>query len=87
MCYFHRPSELTRRQFIHEGLTVSAAVMGALPITIDRQKTTTSVSPDMSNIDIAKAAGSWIDTAGVVTESGLTWLADPMDPASTGNTL
>ena len=72
MCYFHRPSELTRRQFIYDGLTVSAAVMGALPITIDRRKTTTSVSPDTSNIDIARAAGSWIDTARVVTESGLT---------------
>ena len=87
MCYLNQSSEPTRRQFIRDGLSVSAAILGAVPTTLEWCKTAASVSPDMSNIDIARAAGRWIESAKVVTDTGVTWLADPADPESAGMTL
>ena len=87
MCYLHQSSEPTRRQFIRDGLSVSAAIIGAVPTTIEWCKAAASVSPNMSNIDIARAAGRWIESAKVVTDTGVTWLADPTDPESAGTTL
>jgi len=87
MCCLNHSSEPTRRQFIRDGLSVSAAVMSVLPATFDWRKTSASVSPNKSNIDVARAAARWIETAKIATDSGVTWLADPTDPESVGTTL
>ncbi|UCD24344.1 MAG: hypothetical protein JSW51_00035 [Gemmatimonadota bacterium] len=87
MCHFLGSSELTRRQFIHGGLTMSAAVMGALPDGLEGRTKTSAVNQSMSNIDVARATSRWIEAAKATTEDGIFWLADPMDPDSAGMSL
>ena len=48
MCYLHQSSEPTRRQFIRDGLSVSAAIIGAVPTPLEWCKAATSVSLNMS---------------------------------------
>src|SRR5688500_19064176 len=80
MCSSDDPSALTRRDLLRSAL--GAAVLGLAPRTLaalERRSTTRAAGPYR---DAALAAARWLQASRLVTEHGVTWPADPRDPAT-----
>ena len=95
-CVHHAtlPSTLTRREMLGVGLGAVAG-MFALPTALIAasdsgfQARTTDVfgAGTRPDIDIAVRAARWIRTARIETPNGISWPADPVQPASVGTDL
>ena len=86
MCQSSDSRNPTRREFVGESLAASAIAVGLTP-ALGAVRSDPVKPPARSNLEVARAAASWIDTARITTDRGVTWPADPTDPSSVGATL
>jgi lantibiotic modifying enzyme len=80
MCQIH-----SRREFLAQSGAVALAVAGwPAPFRLPRFA---ELDQERPYLDAALKAWRWIDASRIVTDDGITWPADPLDPESLGTTL
>ena len=87
MCERHdtHHTHWTRRSFVSG--TAGAAAAFALSPSLLRNLTAEHPTTPRPHLRIAREAWTWLDAHRITTPHGITWPADPTDPASIGYTL
>ena len=79
---------MSRRMFVGRGLgAVAGLALGPGRLVGATEPGQWRATASATPLELAQEAWRWIQASAVVTDRGISWPADPLDPSSLGRTL